>query len=72
MGSSDQPSPIIEMQKLLQMIERSLQRYQLTGDFAALDDAILAWERILSFLDLLEAEPSLMAAAKNDAGSSYL
>jgi CHAT domain-containing protein len=61
-----------DIQKLLQIIERSAQRYQLTGDPAPLDDAIDAWEHILSLLDLPSADQSTISAAWNDAGSSYL
>lgn len=72
MGSSDQPSPMNEIQRLLQTIKRSTQRYQQAGDPAALDEAVVTSERILNYPDILRAEPSLMVVARNNAGGLYL
>jgi len=70
MGASD--SGMGDIQKLLQIIERSTESYQRNGNPAALDDVVEAYERILSLLDLLAVDQAIIAAGRSDAGSWYL
>ena len=61
-----------EFQEDLRRAVEGEQRYQQTGDLAALNEAVAAWERILNHPAFAQADERFQLAAWNGAGGAYL
>ncbi|MDQ7030286.1 MAG: hypothetical protein Q9O62_11165 [Ardenticatenia bacterium] len=61
-----------EFQDDLRRAQEAQRRYLQTGDVAALDEAVAAWERILNHPAFPQAEERFRLTAMNDAGGAYL